>query len=307
MGYYSKNYYYSKDYTGQAGGEEVRSEKDRIGKSLNFAAREAYKQLRTNLDFALADVPGCRCVGLTSPMRGEGKSLTSINLSYSLAEDGYKVILLECDLRLPSLGKKLEIKQKKGLTEILAENGPLTSINPMCVIEEHGGYFDIMTAGKIPPNPQEILGSSRMTEFMNFLRSMYDYIILDLPPVTVVADALVASKVVDGMLMVIRHDHSEKGALAEALRSMDFAGIRTLGFVFNAANNDDSGYSRRYKRYRYYRGGAGKGYGYYRKSYYTGDYGYGYGYGYENVQSEQPRSNKEEESDRYTHTSDTGN
>ena len=113
--------------------------------------------------------------------------------------------------------------------------------------------------------------------------------------------ALVASKMIDGMLMIIRHDHSEKGALSEALRSMDFAGIRTLGFVFNAANNDDSGYSRRYKRYKYYRGGAGKGYGNYRKSYYTSDYGYGYGYGYENVQSEQPHSSKEEESDRHTH------
>lgn len=295
--------YYEKAYTSET--ETRTTDRSRIGKALNFASREAYKHLRTNLDFSLADVSGCRCVGLTSPMRGDGKSLTSINLGYSLAEDGYKVILVEGDLRIPSLGKKLGFKQEKGLSNILSEDGPITSVKPSCIYQDREGYFDIMTAGDIPPNPQELLGSARMVEFVEFLKKIYDYVILDLPPVTVVADALVASKVLDGMLLIIRHNHSEKGALSEAVRSMEFAGIRICGFVFNAADNDDTGYTKRYKyRYRYYRTGYRKDYGYYQNSYYTSDRN---SVNVKTNDSENHSHRKEEESDRHTHTLDTGN
>ena len=82
-----------------------------VGSSLNFAAREAYKQLRTNMNFALTDSEGSRAIGITSSMRGDGKSLTAINLSYSLAEDGYRTILIEGDLRIPPLRKKLGLSK----------------------------------------------------------------------------------------------------------------------------------------------------------------------------------------------------
>ena len=266
--YRNYKYYYSGDYAQSRSQNHINDRKN-IGRSLNFAAREAYKQLRTNLDFALADVKGCRCIGITSSMRGDGKSLTSINLSYALAEDGYKVILLEGDMRIPTLGKKLDINQKNGLSSLLVNGDVIDSVSPLCMMECSTGYFDVITAGEIPPNPQELLGSSRMEELMAFLETVYDYVIVDLPPITAVADALVASKVLDGMLIIVRRNNTERGALAEAIRQLDFAGSKILGFVFNAANNEDAGYSRKYRyRYKY------KSYRGYRSGYGYSDYGY---------------------------------
>jgi len=260
-----------------------------LGPSLSFASREAYKQLRTNLDFTLSDVEGSRAIGITSAMRGDGKSLSAINLSYSLAEDGYRTILIEGDLRIPTLAKKLGISNEKGLSSILSskiEEGEEYDLGLQndAKASEGEGRFDILVAGKIPPNPQEMLGSKKMERLIERLKQLYDYIILDLPPVTAVADALVASKYLDGLVLIVRHDHTEKGALSETIRQIEFSGARILGFVFNAANDNDLFYGKRYK-YR----GRYKGYKHYRYGSYTG-----YGYGY---------YNRERESDRHTHSS----
>ena len=278
------NYYYNSNYT-YTGGKDIDHGNDIkvIGHALNFASREAYKQLRTNLDFSLADVEGCRCIGITSPMRGDGKSLTAINLSISLAEDDYKVLLIEGDMRIPTIARKMNLSQKIGLSNILTSTKPFSEV--IDVGDSTQEKFNIIIAGSIPPNPQELLGSKRMAELIEFLKENYDYVILDLPPVTAVADALVASKILDGMLLIVRHDHTERGALSESIRQLEFSGVRILGFVFNAANNDDSGYSRRYKyRYRRY-----KSYRYGYNSYNNGYY------------------RQEKESDRPSYTSDTGN
>ena len=281
------NYYYSNSKYAYYSGKDVDHGNDIkvIGHALNFASREAYKQLRTNLDFVLADVEGCRCVGITSPMRGDGKSLTAINLSFSLAEDGYKVLLIEGDMRIPTIARKMNIDQKTGLSNILSSAEHFSTMDILSVGDDENDSFNLLIAGSIPPNPQELLGSKRMADMLEYLKTLYDYIILDLPPVTAVADALVASKILDGMLLIVRHDYTERGALSECIRQLEFSGIRILGFVFNAANNDDSGYSRRYKyRYRRY------------KNYRYGYNSYNYGY-----------YRQRKESDRYSHTSDTGN
>ena len=269
-GYYYGNYNYYNSKTAYGSGKDIDHSNDIkvIGHALNFASREAYKQLRTNLDFSLAEVEGCRCIGITSPMRGDGKSLTAINLSFSLAEDGYKVLLIEGDMRIPTIARKMNLKQTLGLSNILSSTEPFNEMDIIEVGEGDQEKFSLVIAGSIPPNPQELLGSKRMAELIGFLKSEYDYIILDLPPVTAVADALVASKILDGMLLIVRHDHTERGALSESIRQLEFSGIRILGFVFNAANNDDSGYSRRYKyRYRRY-----KNYRYGYNSYNSGYY-----------------------------------
>jgi len=267
------NYYYSSDYSkGSGKGSGI------IGPGLNFASREAYKQLRTNLDFALPDVEGCRAIGITSAQRGDGKSLTAINLSYSLAEDGYKTILIEGDLRIPTLGKKLGLENNKGITSILSSGEDFKTITDAIDENDEGGRFDILVAGEIPPNPQEMLGSKRMQELIAHVKEHYDYIIVDLPPITAVADALVASKYLDGMVVVVRRDHTERGALSESVRQLEFSGVRILGFVFNAASDNSGSYSRRYRyrnRYKKY-----KNYGSYSSR------GYGYGYGnYENYET----------------------
>ena len=271
-GYHYGNYNYYNSRKAYGRGKEIDHGNDIkvIGHALNFASREAYKQLRTNLDFSLSEVEGCRCIGITSPMRGDGKSLTAINLSFSLAEDGYKVLLIEGDMRIPTIARKINIDQKTGLSNILSSTDPFDSLEILSIGDDDNDSFNLLIAGSIPPNPQELLGSKRMAEMMEYLKRIYDYIIVDLPPVTAVADALVASKILEGMLLVIRHDHTERGALSESIRQIEFSGIRILGFVFNAANNDDSGYSRRYKyRYRRYKnyhyGYNGYNSGYYRQ------------------------------------------
>ena len=269
-GYYYGNYNYYNSKTAYSSGKDIDHGNDIkvIGHALNFASREAYKQLRTNLDFSLAEVEGCRCIGITSPMRGDGKSLTAINLSFSLAEDGYKVLLIEGDMRIPTIARKINIDQKTGLSNILSSTESFDSLEILSIGDDDNDSFNLLIAGSIPPNPQELLGSKRMAEMMEYLKRIYDYIIVDLPPVTAVADALVASKILEGMLLIVRHDHTERGALSESIRQLEFSGIRILGFVFNAANNDDSGYSRRYKyRYRRY-----KNYRYGYNSYNSGYY-----------------------------------
>ena len=253
--------------------KDKKSDLKMIGSNLNFTVKESYKRLRTNLDFALADVQGCRVIGLTSSIRGEGKSITSINLAYTLAEAGLRVILIEGDMRLPTLARKLRLVSRKGLSNVCADS---VSVKDVIQCYKSSGKeqlkveFDILTAGTIPPNPSELLSSQKMEEVFEELRSSYDYLIVDLPPVIAVTDALVASRLLDGVVFVIRHDYSEKGALAEAMRQMSFSNIRVLGCVFNCSNEDKDGYLSRY-RYKY-------GKGYYRSGYKN--------YGYSNAANE---------------------
>ena len=149
-----------------------------LHKNLDFTAREQYKLLRANLNFILPEDTKCPVIGVTSSMRGEGKSTTSINLSYVLAEMGHKVLLLDGDLRIPSVAKKLEIKSKPGLTDLL--------MNPNIDMEGFKSVlldqWYIVPSGDIPPNPSELLGSSRMAVLLDTLKQQYDYIIIDLPP-----------------------------------------------------------------------------------------------------------------------------
>ena len=231
-------------------------EKEIFGAGMSFAAKEAYKLLRTNLMFALseAETGKGRIVGMTSALRGEGKSTTTLNLACVLAEQGKKVIVVEGDLRLPSLRKKLKIRNKTGLSNVLISRGnPLDYVvgYKVGVVDEKPIFFDLLFAGEIPPNPSELLGSRRMEETLNMLAEHYDFVLLDLPPVTAVSDALVATKLVDGVVLVVRNEYSDTGSLNEAIRQLQQVDGRILGFVFTCANSGMGGYRRKYK-YRYY-------------------------------------------------------
>jgi capsular exopolysaccharide synthesis family protein len=109
--------------------------------------------------------------------------------------------------------------------------------------------LDVMVSGDIPPNPSELLSSSRMSNLLEKLKERYEYIVLDLPPVTAVTDAIIASRIVDGMVVVVRSDHAVRGALAETMRQLNLAEARVLGFVFNGSAEDGSKY---YKKKDYY-------------------------------------------------------
>ena len=110
--------------------------------------------------------------------------------------------------------------------------------------------LDVMVAGEVPPNPSELLGSERMHKLLTTLREHYDYIILDLPPVTAVTDALIACKLVDGMVIVVRNNHAVRGALAETIRQLKLVDARVLGFVFNGATESGTSYYKGKKGYR---------------------------------------------------------
>ena len=163
----------------------VFSEKDMkrtLHKNLEFTAIEQYKILRTNLDFTLPEDVKCPIIGVTSSMRGEGKSTTAVNLSYVLAEKGSPVLLIDGDLRIPSIAKKMRMDSSPGLTDLLMGHGAHMPDLRSALLEN---WF-ILPSGDIPPNPSELLGSRRMEYILNSLRESFEYIIIDLPPVNIV-------------------------------------------------------------------------------------------------------------------------
>lgn len=227
-----------------------------IASNMNFAAAEAYKLLRTNLLFSFSGSKECRIIGMTSSFRGEGKSLTSINIAYTLSEAKKKVLLIEGDMRLPTLSTRLGLESSPGLSNLLVGlNSVGEAVQPFEVPVDDGVITtDVIVAGDIPPNPSELLGSERMQSLLGLLREHYDFIVLDLPPVTAVTDALVASRLVDGMVVVVRNNHAVRGALSETIRQLKLVNARILGFAFNGATESGSSYY--------------KGKNYYKKNYY---------------------------------------
>ena len=236
-------------------------EKGLFGKELSFASREAYKLLRTNLLFSLPEKQEGRAhvIGMTSSLKGEGKSTTTINLAATLAEQGERVLIVEGDLRLPSLHKKMRVSQKPGLSNCLVSKAdPFSLIQTVRAGRMNDTLitFDVLTAGDIPPNPSELIGSDKMKRRIEELASQYQFILLDLPPITAVTDALVATKIVDGLIMVVRNEHADTGSLKEAMRQLKLVDAKVLGFVYTCANGSTGGYRQKYKyrnyKYRYY-------------------------------------------------------
>lgn len=212
-----------------------------IGGNLSFAAAEAYKLLRTNLDFSLPGDKKCRVIGVTSALPGEGKSTTAVNIAYTMAQSGGKVLLMEADMRLPTLAKRIHVSLKPGLSNLLA--GQCSGND---ILQESGLISNlwVVTAGDIPPNPAELLGSKYMEETLKALKSVFDVVIVDLPPVTAVSDAVIVSKQVDGMIVVVRQNYCNQGALDEVVRQLRFVDAKLLGFVMTGADTQRKGYKR---------------------------------------------------------------
>ena len=210
----------------------------KIGKELDFASSEAYKLLRTNITFSMPNKQGGKVVGVTSPCPQEGKSTTSLNLAYSLAEAGNKVILIDADMRRPSISKMLKMPKSPGLSNRLT-NGDEKAIN-IGVLHEN---LSIMFSGDIPPNPSELISSDNMKALIEEFREHYDYVIVDLPPVTAVSDPLIMSKNIDGLAIVIRHGHTRRRDVMETMRQLKLVDAKILGFIYN-------GYSKAKHSYR---------------------------------------------------------
>lgn len=222
-----------------------------VGSEIGFAASEAYKLLRTRLQFSFADDSDCRVIGISSALSGEGKSLTAINLAHSFSQLGEKVLLIDCDMRRPSLSSKLPVAKAPGLSNFLSGQSSLDGVFQYCGLPGEEKAFAVIAAGRNPPNPVELLSSARMKKMLEALRKPYDYIILDLPPVGEVSDALVVAKSTDGMLLVSRQNYGDRVSFSSAIRQFEAVDSRILGVVMNAAQENTSGYGKRYKKYYY--------------------------------------------------------
>ncbi len=217
---------------------------DIIGARLNFAGKEAHNMLRTNVSLSLPGSGECKVVGMTSSLPSEGKSTTSVNLAYSLAVSGCRVLLMECDMRKPSQGNRLNLERSPGLSNLLTGGCTMAQAVQATALHEN---FQAVTAGDIPPNPSELLNSKRMAECVRLFQEQYDYILLDLPPITAVTDAVLAARLVDGMVLMVHMGYCGRSALRDALNHLNFSDVKLLGFVttFNSIK------SKRYGKYKY--------------------------------------------------------
>ncbi len=233
-----------------------------LNKRSDFYTKEAYKSLRTNIIFSIPS-ESCRKVCVTSAVAGEGKSITVLNLAISFAETGQRVLLIDGDLRRPNQSRLLERKASPGLSNALAG----LNTDEEIIHKDVFPHLDVIFSGDIPPNPSELLGHQRMEQLLERLSADYDYIFIDTPPVNVVTDASVLSRMLDGVLFVVRRNESDSDSVLYAVSQLEFAEAKLLGFILNGAElggstRYGSGKYKKYKKYGYKSGGYGYGYGY---------------------------------------------
>lgn len=201
---------------------------------------EAFRTLRTNIQYSSFDKE-IRTIAVTSSEMAEGKSTVAGNIAISFAQSEKKVILVDCDLRKPSVHKNFKTSNLVGVSEVLLGKVSLDE-----AVQKHNNNFNYLTSGKIPPNPSEMLGSAAMTNLIERLKDEYDLIVLDTAPLRAVTDAQILSTKVDGTILVVRAGKTKKDVVIEAKNLLDKVGANVIGSVLNAVENT------RGKYYAYY-------------------------------------------------------
>lgn len=187
---------------------------------------ESFRSLRTNLQFINVE-GGARSFVITSSVPSEGKSTTAANLAIAIAETGASVAVIDGDLRRPKLADYLGIEGAVGLTDVLIGRAKLDD-----VLQQWGrGKLFVLSAGRIPPNPSELLGSSAMQRVLGTLGEHFDYVLIDAPPLLLVTDAAVVSKLASGAILVAASGSTKRQELAGAVRALEAVGSRLLGVV----------------------------------------------------------------------------
>lgn len=213
---------------------------EKFKKSLSM---EAYRSLRTSIQYSGIDTE-LKSLVVTSSIPGEGKSTVAANLAKSFSEMNKKVLLIDADLRKPTIHKKLQLSNQVGLSDLIVQK-----LNPSEVIQKVDDQFDVLTAGKIPPNPAELVGSEKMSQLLSYLKETYDYIIIDTPPVLSVTDPQLLALKADGTLMVIREGKARQKLILNAYKELKKLNINVIGSILNDCGQKMGGYSQYYYQY----------------------------------------------------------
>lgn len=189
---------------------------------------EQYRTIRTNLEFTAVD-DDLQTMVITSASSGEGKSTTSSNLAVVYAQQGKRVLLMDCDMRRPTAHFTFRLSNGIGLSTVLAKKTTIEKAKHSTQVEN----LDLIAAGPIPPNPSELLSSKMMDRVLEELRANYDIIILDAPPMMQVADTRLLARKVDGVVLVVGCDKSDRQMVVKAKEQLTLAEAHILGVVLN--------------------------------------------------------------------------
>ena len=209
-----------------------------IKENPNSILAEKYRNLRTSIEYSSVDKK-LQTIVITSGEKGEGKSTVSVNLAYIFAKQEKKVLIIDCDLRRPTVHKKFELSNQVGLTEVLVKKVELDQ-----AIQKLDYGVDVLTSGKIPPNPAEIVGSKSVEKLFEYLKTIYDYIIIDTPPVEIVTDGVILAGKADGTILVVRANKTKDTSVIEAYTELKKVNANVIGTVINAVEipKDKYGY-----------------------------------------------------------------
>lgn len=203
---------------------------------------EAFRTLRTNISFSFLDRP-FKIIMTTSAGPEDGKSTVTANMGVVLAQAGSRVLIVDCDLRKPTMHKLFETDNHRGLTNLLAQDLEITDAAKPTRAEG----LSLLTSGPIPPNPSELLGSQKMKSFLQKAAGMYDVVLVDSPPVVAVTDASVLAPLVDGVMLVVKSGVTKIDMLKDARAQLEKASAKIIGVVLNGVKMQGEDY-----RYYYY-------------------------------------------------------
>ncbi|WP_036097499.1 CpsD/CapB family tyrosine-protein kinase [Listeria floridensis] len=205
----------------------------------NSSISEQFKLIRTGIDFSGID-ENKQVILITSPESGTGKSTIASHLAVAYAEKGARTLLIDADMRKPTLHKRFSKKMLTGLSSVIT--GEDTLEDSLQKVTMSTCMLSILTSGPIPPNPNDLLSSKKMAELIERLRESFDKIIIDTPPVTIVSDALVLSERTDGTVLVCRHHKTLKEKAKDAVSQLQLARANLIGVIFNGTKNAENYY-----------------------------------------------------------------
>lgn len=198
-----------------------------VQKNPKSIAAEAYRSLKTNIQYSSFDKE-YKTIVITSSNPGEGKSTTSGNLALTLAEGESRVLLVDCDMRKPSMHKNFRVTNTYGIADILLQRKKVMDVAHM-----YNKNLSIITAGKVPPNPAEMLGSKAMSAFLEEMKDHFDYIILDTPPILPVTDSKLLAIKADATVVVVRSEVSKSKHVSQAFKELEKVNANIIGTILN--------------------------------------------------------------------------